>query len=125
MTCTDQNGLPARYIMDIAVKGLEKAGLEWTAVSVHAQKMAKSLATGNIQVWLDVATFPWFKGITRVGKTVVGQLILRAYTIVNKPPVRKPQDLPGKTLVLLKRVAVLFLFGSKRRSRRTSQDTVS
>jgi len=88
--------------MDIAFKSLEKAGFEWTAISLPAKRMAKSLAAGNIQVWLGLATLPQFKGTTYVGKTVVEQLILRAYTIGNKPPVRKRQDLLGKTLLILR-----------------------
>jgi len=102
MTYTDQNGQPAGYIMDIAVKSLEKAGFDWTAVTLPAKRMAKSLATGKIQVWIGLATMPQFKGTTHVGKTVVEQLILRAYTIGDNPPIRKQRDLPGKTLLILR-----------------------
>jgi polar amino acid transport system substrate-binding protein len=102
MTYTDRNGQPAGYVMDIALKSLEKAGFEWTAVSLPAKRLAKSLAAGNIQVWLGLATLPQFKGTTHVGKTVVEQLILRAYTIGSKPPVRKRRDLLGKTLLILR-----------------------
>jgi polar amino acid transport system substrate-binding protein len=102
MTYTDNNGMPAGYIMDIAVKSLEKAGFEWTAVSLPPKRMVKSLATGLTQVWLGLATMPQFKGTTYVGKTVVEQLILRAYTIGNNPPIRKYQDLSGKTILLLR-----------------------
>jgi polar amino acid transport system substrate-binding protein len=102
MTYTGRDGQPAGYIMEIAVKSLEKAGFEWTAVSLPAKRMAKSLAAGNIQVWLGLATLPQFKGTTHVGRTVVEQLILRAYTIGSNPPIRKRQDLLGKTLLILR-----------------------
>ncbi len=102
MTYTDQNGQPAGFIMDIAAKSLKKAGFEWTAVSLPAKRMAKSLATGQIQLWVGLATMPHFDGTTHVGKTVVEKLILRAYTIGNSPPIRNKQDLQGKTILLLR-----------------------
>lgn len=102
MTYTDQNGQAAGYIMDIAVKSVEKAGFEWTAVSLPAKRMAKSLAAGDIQVWIGLATLPQLNGTTLVGKTVVERLVLRAYHIGNNPPIRKQQDLSGKTLLILR-----------------------
>ncbi|MEJ2158239.1 MAG: hypothetical protein P8X96_23175 [Desulfobacteraceae bacterium] len=92
MTCTDQNGPPAGYVMDIGVKSLEKAGFDWTAVSLPAKRMAKSMATGDIQVWIGLATMPQFNGTTHVDKTVMKQLILRAYTIGNNQPIGKRKE---------------------------------
>lgn len=102
MSYTDQNGQPAGHVMDIAIKSLEKAGFEWTAISLPAKRMAKSLAKGDIQVWLGLASLPQFKGTTHVGKIVVERLILRAYTNGNNPPIREQKDLLGKTLLILR-----------------------
>lgn len=102
MTYTDKNGQPAGFILDITTKTLEKAGFQWTAVSLPAKRLANSLAEGSIQVWLGLTTMPQFEGTTHVGKTVVEQLSLRAYTIGKSPPIRKREDLQGNTILILR-----------------------
>lgn len=102
MTYTDKNGQAAGFIIDIAARSLEKAGFEWSAISLPAKRMANSLVTGNIHVWLGLATMEQFNGTTFVGKSVVEQLVLRAYTMGDKPPILTQQDLQGKTLLLLR-----------------------
>lgn len=102
MTYTDSHGQPAGFILDIAARSLEKAGFDWTAVSLPAKRLADSLAAGSVQVWLGLTTLPNFKDSTHAGKVVIKQLILKAYTIGDNRPIRDQQDLLGKTLIILR-----------------------
>ncbi|MDJ0624543.1 MAG: hypothetical protein QNJ17_16380 [Desulfocapsaceae bacterium] len=102
MTYTDQNGEPAGLLMESAIKTIEKAGFDWEAVSLPANRIGSLMATGHIHVWLGLDTLPQFKGNTHVGVAVVEKLTLGAYTIGYKPPINKLQDLNGKTLLILR-----------------------
>jgi polar amino acid transport system substrate-binding protein len=102
MTYTDQNGQPSGFIIDIGIKTLEKAGFEWSAISLPANRLANLLAAGDIHVWLGLDTLPQLKNTTLVSKAVIAHLILRAYTIGNKPPITNKEDLKGKTLLILR-----------------------
>lgn len=102
MTYTDQNGEPAGLLMESAIKTIEKAGFDWEAVSLPANRIGSLMATGQIHVWLGLDTLPQFKGNTHVGAAVVEKLTLRAYTIGQKPPIHSLQDLNGKTLLILR-----------------------
>lgn len=102
MTYTDGQGRPAGVIIDITSKTLKKAGYEWTARSLPAKRMARMLTEGKIQLWIGLATLPEFKNKTLVGKSVVKKLTLRAYTIDEKKPVIKKEDLRNQTVLLLR-----------------------
>lgn len=102
MIYTDKDGQPAGFILDMATKSIEKAGFGWSAVSLPTKRLAKSVATGEVQLWVGLPTLPHFEGNTYVGQAVVEKLILRAYTIGNNPPILEAQDLHGKTILILR-----------------------
>ena len=102
MTYTDQNGEPAGLLMESAIKTMEKAGFDWEAVSLPANRIGSLMATGHIHVWLGLDTLPQFNGNTHVGAAVLEKLTLRAYTIGHKPPIHNRQDLNGKTILILR-----------------------
>lgn len=102
MTYTDELGHPAGIIIDITSKTLKKAGYEWTAKSLPTKRMAKMLTKGQVQLWIGLSTLPEFKDKTYIGKSVVEKLILRAYSLGNRKPILKQEDLIGQTILILR-----------------------
>ncbi|MCG8685255.1 MAG: hypothetical protein MI892_10295 [Desulfobacterales bacterium] len=102
MTYTGEHGRPAGIIIDITSKSLEKAGFQWTARSLPAKRLAKTLVKGDIHLWIGLTTLPEFKGTTYIGESVVEKLVLRAYTIGERKPILQQQDLFRRTILILR-----------------------
>jgi polar amino acid transport system substrate-binding protein len=101
-TYTDEAGKPAGILIDLAKKTYPAAGYEFTAVSLPVRRLASYIASGDLDIWMGLKTIPEFEGKAYVGKSVIAELVLRAYTRGKKPPIYTQNDLAGKSIIVMR-----------------------
>ncbi len=102
MTFTNAEDKPDGILIAMADKVLSRLDYGWEAHSYPAKRLAKSMANGQIDLWIGLSTLPEFEGTTYVSKTIVTKLFLNAYTIGNNPPIHSSADLFNKTIIILR-----------------------
>ena len=99
---TNTAGKPEGVLIDLTGKVLEKAGYNWNATSFPVKRMARNLVTGDIDLWVGLATLPVFQGKTLIGDSEVLKITLQSYTIGVKPPIKSKESLSGKKIIIIK-----------------------
>ena len=99
---TDQNGKPAGSLINIASRIFEKANLPWSAHEYPTARMIKYLAEGEVDVWIGLTTIPELQDTTLVGNSIPMILKLNAYSVGQEYQVKSPQDLLGKSLIIIR-----------------------
>lgn len=101
-TYTDEGGEPAGILIDLARTIIPDAGYEFEAFSFPVRRMASYIGSGDLDIWLGLKTLPEFTGKAYIGNSVVAELILRAYSRGEKPPILTKEDLVGKSIIILR-----------------------
>lgn len=101
-TYTDKNGIPQGSLIDLASKVFPAAGYEWSAVSYPVRRLATYIGSGDLDIWIGLKTLPEFKGKAYIGNTIITELILRAYTRGDMPPIIKKEELMGKSVIIMR-----------------------
>lgn len=101
-TFTDESGKPAGLFIDLAKKVYPAAGYDFTAVSYPVRRLASYIGSGDLDIWMGLKTLPEFEGKSYVGKSVIGELVLRAYSRGKKPPISSQNDLNGKSIIVMR-----------------------
>lgn len=101
-TYTDESGKPAGILIDLAAKVYPAAGYEFTAVSYPVRRLASYIGSGDLDIWMGLKTLPEFEGKAYVGKSVIAELVLRAYTRGRNPPILTQADLSGKSIIIMR-----------------------
>ncbi len=99
---TDDAGKPAGSLIDIGAKVLDKAGFKWKAESFPTKRMIDCMVRGECDLWIGLATLPPFKDTTLAGKSDLLTITLCSYSIGDKPPIAKKEDLSGKSVIVLR-----------------------
>jgi polar amino acid transport system substrate-binding protein len=101
-TYTAENNTPAGLFIDLANHIFPHTGLSFTAESYPVRRLASYIGSGDLDVWMGLATLPEFTGKAHIGKTPIAALVLRAYTRGKKPPIRVKEDLIGKSIIVMR-----------------------
>lgn len=99
---TDQNGNPAGSLINIASRIFEKANLQWSAQAYPTSRMVKYLAEGKLDVWIGLTSIPELQSTTLVGNSTPIILKLNAYSVDQQHQVKTPQDLVGKSVIIIR-----------------------
>ena len=98
---TDEEGNPKGLLIELAKMVIPKAGYKWTAHSRPTKRMANDIVTGDLDLWIGLATLPEFEGTTLIGKPIVSTIELNSYWLGDKPAIQKKEDLSGKRVITL------------------------
>lgn len=79
---------------------LARAGIPWRAVSYPAPRLMKNLQTGETNFSILVKN-PLLDECCLYSRTNVWHDELRVYSVGNKPPIRKREDLAGKRIITI------------------------
>lgn len=101
-TYTDDHGKPAGILIDLAKKVYPEAGCDFVAVSYPVRRLASYIGSGDLDIWMGLKTLPEFEGKSYVGKSVIAELVLRAYTRGKKAPILTQADLAGKSIIVMR-----------------------
>ena len=101
-TYTDDKGMPSGILIDLAKKVYPAAGYDFVAHSYPVRRLASYIGTGDLDIWMGLKTLPEFEGKSYVGKTVIAELVLRAYTRGKKAPIYIQNDLVGKSIIVMR-----------------------
>ncbi len=101
-TYTDDKGKPAGILIELAQKVYPEAGCDFVAVSYPVRRLASYIGSGDLDIWMGLKTLPEFEGKSYIGKSVIAELVLRAYTRGKKPPILSQADLSGKSLIVMR-----------------------
>ncbi len=89
-------------VIDIIDKVMKQAGYEWRPESYSVHQIINLLDSGEIHLWVGLATLPEFQKTTLIGNAEIGKVTLNAYWIGDKPRITKKEDLRGKSVLILK-----------------------
>ncbi len=101
-TYTSDKGVPSGILIDLAKKVYPEAGCDFVATSLPVRRLASYIGSGDLDIWMGLKTLPEFEGKSYIGKSVIAELVLRAYTRGKKPPILKPEDLSGKSIIVMR-----------------------
>ncbi len=101
-TYTDEKGVPSGILIDLAKKVYPEAGCDFVAVSYPVRRLASYIGSGDLDIWMGLKTLPEFEGKSYVGKSVIAELVLRAYTRGKKAPILTQNDLAGKSIIVMR-----------------------
>lgn len=101
-TYTDDNGRPAGILIDMASKVYPEAGYGYEAASYPVRRLASYIGSGDLDIWMGLKTLPEFEGKAFIGKTVVAELVLRAYFKGKKQPIITREDMNGKSIIVMR-----------------------
>lgn len=99
---TNEDGDPEGNLITLAGIVLPKAGYDWTASSYPTKRMVKMIITGELDLWIGLATLPPFKDTTYVGESTVTTIELNAYRIGYKADINTKEDLIGKDVIIMR-----------------------
>lgn len=94
-TYTDEKGVPSGILIDLAKKVYPEAGCDFVATSYPVRRLASYIGSGDLDIWMGLKTLPEFEGKSYVGKSVIAELVLRAYTRGKNRPSSPKMTLPG------------------------------
>lgn len=99
---TNEDGEPEGNLITLASKVLPKAGYDWAASSYPTKRMVKMIITGELDLWIGLATLPPFKNTTYVGESTVATIELNAYRIGDKEDIHTKEDLIDKDIIIMR-----------------------
>lgn len=101
-TYTDDKGVPSGILIDLAKRVYPEAGLSFVATSYPVRRLASYIGSGDLDIWMGLKTLPEFEGKSYVGRSVIAELVLRAYARGKKPEIYKKEDLSGKSIIVMR-----------------------
>ncbi len=102
MFSTNAGGNAQGKLIDLMEIVFKRANLQWAAIPLPTKRMTRSLITGEVDLWVGLATIPGFKDKTLVGKSNVLTLNMRAYHLNGTPQIKKKSDLSNNRVVIMR-----------------------
>lgn len=100
-TFTNAQGKPDGQLVRLMTTVLAKAGVPWRARSYPATRLFSNLRDGSTPISILVRV-PSLEECCLFSKEAVGVAELRVYHIGKKPPIKRRDDLAGKSLIVLR-----------------------
>ena len=101
-TYTNDKGVPSGILIELAKQVYPEAGLSFVATSYPVRRLASYIGSGDLDIWMGLKTLPEFEGKSYVGRSVIAELVLRAYARGKKPAISKKEDLSGKSIIIMR-----------------------
>lgn len=99
---TNEKGEAQGYMAHRMMKTLETAGYSWHARPFPAKRLARSLIEGKVDLWATTTDHRWIEEHTFIGSTPLTTITLSACMKDNLPPIKKKEDLVGKTVIVMR-----------------------
>lgn len=100
LSFTNEDNKPDGALIKLVSRVMAKAGYEWSAASYPGKRLIQNLEKGDIHLWIGISSFV-SEDKALIGDSVVAKIELQAYTIGNKPPILKQDDLKNKSIIIL------------------------
>ena len=100
-TFTNAQGKPDGQLIRLMTVAMAKAGVPWRARSYPASRLFSNLKEGSTPMSILVRA-PSLEECCLFSKEAVGVAELRVYHVGKKPPIKRRDDLAGKSLIVLR-----------------------